>query len=653
MERDMVDIINEELENQPVMEADEIDQDSVVEERSEEMEVIPNDPEPSSLGEDRSKDCYGKHSRTISIDRSYLDEEERSVQVAFSSEQPVSRGWGIEVLDHDPKSIRTQRISDSAPLLLEHDPSKHIGVIENVSVGEDRVARASVRFGRSALAEEVFQDVKDGIKRHISVGYVIHAVENTRENDQEIYRATDWEPLEISWVSVPADHTVGYGRSEDSETNSNFNSNSQNNSEVKIVSEQKDNLKEVEDVRAKELARIGDLENLGAQHGEQSLAREFIRDGKNVDEFRSALLDQISNRPVEKADANIGMSEADKRRWSLSKVLRHLANPTDTRAREEASFEIECSEVAQKQAGREARGVMMPYDMMHRDISGVSALVGTEHLGSSFIDVLSANSVVFPLTTKLTGLQGNLSIPRMTAGTSTAYVAEDTAVAETTPTFDSISLAPSTLGTYTQISRKMLIQGDPSVEQMVMNDLARAMAVKIDETILNGSGTGAEPTGILNLSGMSGQTVVNGTNGDIETWAKVVEYESLVNAQNASGAPMYYVLHPSLAGAWKTKAKDTGSGLFNMENGMANGYKVLTTTVLPTNLTKGASSNCIGTVFGDFSSAIMAMWGGLDILTDPYTHSDKGTLRVVGLQDLDVNFRHKESFSISKDSLSA
>ena len=339
--------------------------------------------------------------------------------------------------------------------------------------------------------------------------------------------------------------------------------------------------------------------------------------------------------------------------------MRHLANPNDARLRDEASFEIACSDASAKLQGREARGVMMPFDVMNgqRDIvsgsGGGGSLIGTEHLGASFVDVLTANSVVFPHVTKLTGLQGDLSIPRMTAGTSTAYVAESTDVAETTPTFDSIAMSPSTLGTYTQMSRKMLIQSDPSVEQMVMNDFARAMAVKIDETILYGSGSGAEPTGILNLGSMTDQLVANGTNGLLETWAKVVEYESNVNAQNANGASMKYVLHPSLAGAWKTSAKDTGSGLFNIENGMANGYEVLTTTVLPANLTKGSNSDCFGTVFGDFSSAIFAMWGGLDIMADPYTGSAQGTLRLVALQDVDFAVRHKESFAISLDSRTA
>ena len=619
----------------------------------EEDEEDDGEEEEKSYSDDEEKRGWSGRTltRTFAIDRSLLNEEERTVKVAFSSELPVERGWGIEVLDHSPDSIRTERLNDGAPLLLEHDPSKHIGVIEGVSIGDDRVARALVRFGNSALAEETFRDVKDGIKRHISVGYVIHEVVQVRENEQEVYRATDWTPLEVSWVSVPADHSVGIGRSNDLTSKSIKPISSK---EVRIMSNtDKKNI--VEDVRANEMARIKDLESLGSAHGQTDLARDFINNGKSVDEFRTSLLNTMANKPAEQASANIGLSASEQKRWSLMKIMRHLANPNDARLRDEASFEIECSEASAKLMGREARGVMMPFDVMNgkRDIANVASLVETVHGANSFVDVLTANSVVFPHVTKLTGLQGDLSIPRMTAGTSTAYVAESASVAETTPTFDSIAMSPSTLGTFTQMSRKMLIQSDPSVEQMVMNDFARAMAVKIDETILYGSGSGAEPTGILNLGSMTDQLVVNGDNGLLETWAKVVEYESNVNAQNADGNNMKYVLHPSLAGAWKTKAKDTGSGLFNIENGMANGYEVLTTTVLPANLTKGSNSDCFGTVFGDFSSAIFAMWGGLDIMADPYTGSASGTLRLVGLQDVDFAVRHKESFAISKDSRTA
>ena len=586
--------------------------------------------------------------RTFSVSRGAVDVENRTVEVAFSSEAPVERGWGTEVLDHTPASIRAERLQDGAPLLLEHDPNKHIGVVESVSVGNDRVARASVRFGNSALATETFQDVKDGVKRHISVGYQIHEVRKEVENDREIYRAVDWEPLEISWVSIPADHSVGIGRS---------NTPSQTKPAVKeaaiVMSDEIQ--KDVQDARAKELGRIKDIEALGQAHDSVSMARSFIQDGKSVDEFRSALLDELKNKPVERAEANIGMDRAEVQRYSLTKVVRHLADPSNARLREEAAFELEASEAAAEKQGRAARGVMVPFDVLgQRAISTASDAVGgylvaEEHLGNDFIGVLSSHSVVFPKTTKLTGIQGDISIPKTTTGMSAAFVAnEATAVSESDPAFGQLALSPETCGAYTDIGRKLFRQSDPSVDAMIMGDLARALAVKIDQTIINGSGSSGEPTGILNLS-TDVNTVSHGTNGGAETWAKVVSYQGQIQADNAASDDMCWVMHPTTIANYKTIEKATNTAQFLVADGMMDGYEVLSSSNVPTNLTKGTGTNLHGVIFGDFSSCVVAMWGGLDLQVDPYSLGTKGVIRLVGLQDLDLGFRHEQSFAIATD----
>lgn len=586
--------------------------------------------------------------RTFSVSRGAIDVENRTVEVAFSSEAPVERGWGTEILDHAESSIRSERLQDGAPLLLEHDPSKHIGVIQSVSVGDDRVARASVRFGNSALAQEVLADVADGIKRHISVGYVIHEVRKETQEDREIYRATDWEPLEISWVSIPADHSVGIGRS---------NNISQEKPAVKEAAKvMSDEIqKDIQDARANELGRIKDIEALGQAHDNVSMARTFIQEGKTVDEFRSALLDEMKNKPVERAEANIGMDSNEVKRYSLTKVIRHLVDPSNARLREEAAFELEASDVAAEKQGRSARGVMIPFDVLgQRAISTASDAVGAylvpeDHLGSDFIGVLSSHSVVFPKTTKLTGLQGDVSIPKMTTGMSAGFVAnEAAAVSESDPAFGQLALSPETCGAYTDIGRKLFRQADPSVDAMIMGDLARALAVKIDQTIINGSGSSGEPTGILQLS-TDVNTVSHGTNGGAETWAKVVSYQGQIQADNAAADGMCWVMHPTTIANYKTIEKATNTAQFLLDGGMMDGYEVLSSSNVPTNLSKGTGTNLHGVIFGDFSSCVVGMWGGLDLQVDPYSLGTKGVIRLVGLQDLDLGFRHEQSFAIAKD----
>ena len=113
--------------------------------------------------------------RQFSIERSLIGSaEDRTVTLAFSSEAPYERSWGREILDHSPRAMKLDRLCAGGPLLMDHDPRDHVGVIEAVEIGADRVARATVRFGRSARAEEVWRDVQDGIRRNASVGYIIN-----------------------------------------------------------------------------------------------------------------------------------------------------------------------------------------------------------------------------------------------------------------------------------------------------------------------------------------------------------------------------------------------------------------------------------------------------------------------------------------------
>ena len=140
------------------------------------------------------------------------DAESRTFTLPVSSEAPVERWWGTEILAHAPEAVDMARLQDGAPLLLDHDPTRQIGVIEGASVGEDKRLNATIRFSRSALGEEVMQDVIDGIRRNVSIGY---RIDSLQEVSKDTYTATRWMPMEISVVSVPADAGVGFGRGAD------------------------------------------------------------------------------------------------------------------------------------------------------------------------------------------------------------------------------------------------------------------------------------------------------------------------------------------------------------------------------------------------------------------------------------------------------
>ena len=140
------------------------------------------------------------------------------VPIAISSECPVERWFGLEILDHGMGSVDLSRFADGAAVLVNHDTADQVGVIEDCALGADRVLRGTIRFGRSARALEIQQDVQDGIRRHISVGYRVQQMklESTDAGTGlDTYRVTRWLPMETSVVPVPADPTVGVGRGAD------------------------------------------------------------------------------------------------------------------------------------------------------------------------------------------------------------------------------------------------------------------------------------------------------------------------------------------------------------------------------------------------------------------------------------------------------
>ena len=612
--------------------------------------------------------------RAATFDRAAVDDEARTVELAFSSEQPYERWWGVEILDHSPQSIRLGRLSSGGPLLMDHDARDHVGVIESVRIDADRVGRAVVRFGRSQRAEEIFQDVKDGIRRNVSVGYMIHraTLVETRE-DQEIYRVTDWEPHEVSLVSVPADASVGVGRAmedprtveqdEQAETPK-----PQVIKELRVMTTetQAPDIAGIEQrAREGEHKRAADIIAIGEKYGLQSLASDAVRSGMPVGDFQAKAIEALSSRA--KPTADIGLTEREARRFSMVRAIAALAatGAESRKAREAAAFEIECSQAVADKIGREARGVFVPNEVQQRDLvvgttTAGGHLVSTDLLASSFIDLLrNRMSVMRAGAQMLTGLQGNIAIPRMTGAATAYWVTESNAPTESQQAFDQVTMSPKTVGAFTDLSRKLLLQSSVDVEGLVRRDLATVLGLEIDRVALNGSGSAPQPRGVLQTSGIG--AVVGGTNGLAPTWAHIVELWSDVAAANADFGTTGFVTNSKVIGKLMTTEKATGTAQFVCPgfpdaSGVTSiaGARAVVSNQVPSNLTKGTSSGvCSAIAFGNWADLIVGMWGVLDLMVDPYSNSTSGTVRVVALQDVDVAVRHAESFSAMLDALTA
>ena len=611
-----------------------------------EFEKHNEDVEQLDQEEDRDLDAEMVY-RSVDLSRaSYLDEEKRRVRIGVSSEEPVERNFGMEVLSHSEGDVDMEFIaSGRAPLLLDHDMTKQIGVIEEYKLdAAKKRAVAIVRFGRSQLADEVFQDVKDGIRQNISVGYRINGMERDRssEDDKPVYRVQH-SPLEVSVVSVPADQSteVGVGRSKEKQLQT---------KKVKIMTEEVKNEINLDEVRAKSVEEAKaefkrnskEILDLAAKHNKRDLADKAIQEGISVEEFRGVLLENISNdKPLETPE--IGMTNNEIKRFSLVKAIRALANPADRKAQDDAAFEFECSEAAQREYGKDAQGIMLPADVLRnwkRDLntSDDSTLISEDYRGGDFIDVLrNASSVMQAGATMLRGLQGNVVIPKKTASSSAGWIAtEGGAASESEFTSGSVTMSPKVIGAFTDASRLMLQQSSLDVENLIRDDLSQSIAVAIDLGALAGSGSSGQPTGIKNTSGVNTTTFAAAD----PTFAEIVGMESAVSNDNALIGNLAYICRPADYGTLKTTAKDSGSGLFVVEpDGRMNGYN----TVVSNQVTSGDF------YFGNFSDLLVGMYGGLDITVDPYALSTSGGIRIVALQTVDVAVRHAVSFCVSND----
>ncbi len=568
--------------------------------------------------------------------------EDRTFEFPFSSEYPVARYFGNEILSHDEKAADLSRLNDSAPLLFNHNPDRVIGVVERAYIdGKRRRGYARVRFSRNDFAQEVLSDVKDGILRNVSFGYSIDKMEERGSGD---FVATAWSPYEISVVSVPADKTVGIGRS--LEPTEQAASAAPTPDPIPSMENTTPDLAVVRAEAAEaERSRISDISALCDKHGMADLGRQLIESGRSIDEARAAVLDKmnIPQEPVTMSAAEIGLTEKESRSFSFLRAINYLANPADRNAREAAAFEIEASDAAAAKLGRQSRGITVPQDVLRRDLNVGTAsaggnLVATELDAGSFIDLLrNASALDQAGATVLTGLTGNVAIPRQSGAATAYWVAESGSPTESQQTVDQVSLVPRTCAAFTDYSRKLMLQSSIDVENMVRSDLARVIALKIDYAGLYGTGASNEPLGLKNTTGIGTEDFAAAT----PTFAEVVALESDVAGSNALLGTPVYLMNAAMRGGLKTKAKDAGSGLFVMEGDLVNGYR-------------GVLSNQVASGdlwFGNFADLIIGYFSGLDLMVDPYTHSTSGTVRVVAMQDVDIAVRHPESFSRGNDTL--
>lgn len=597
----------------------------------------------------------------FTVERSGIDKEKRTVELSFASEEPVERWYGREILDISSDACDLARLNNSGAGLINHDWNDQVAVIDSSRIdATTKKARCVMRFSKSARGEEIFQDIVDGIRRLVSVGYrVKKMVLVSEEEGLETYRITSWEPYEVSIVSVPADTSVGVGRAKATPTSPEVvpvptRSSAAptmpdpvvlNEAEIRVAANT------AERNRAKAIRAAAALllkRNLGNAETLNALAERACNEGMSEDQFNREALNSLGAEPAAPTQmrAELGMNPKDVKRYSFMRAISLIASgkPLD-------GLEREMSDAEATRIGRKAEGFFVPHEAFaaaraHRTLQAGSAPDGGYTVAqtvdtANLVELLRNQSRLVELGARvITGLTGDVTIPRVLTGSIAYWVGENGTIAGSSPTFGQIAMKPRRIGASVPYTKQFLAQTSLDAESFVRDDMLQAIAVELDRVGINGAG-GAEPIGILNLA--AAERAASVTFGGAATWAKYVEFWKVVADINAVLGDPAYLTTPASAAKAMTIAKFTNTGLPIWDGDKIGVNRARWSNQFPSSPTANQ------VIFGDFSQVIYGEWLGYDVTVDPYTLATTGQVKVTIQKLVDMIIRRGKSFSISAD----
>ena len=608
------------------------------------------------------------------------DGEAVAIRLSVSSEEPYLRGrmfdpksgkaiHGYEVLGHGEGEIDFSRMKDGLVIQDTHWGDQ-VGLMRSPEVKDGKLT-GEVEFCCGERAQEIRRDALAGLRRNMSVGYRVAEYKKVgeAEDGEPVWRAVRWMPHEASFVNVPADATVGVGRSlEETEAAA---------APAVVIKQETKSMDPNQVVECFRLAKAGNVE-----HAEVD---DLIKSGKSFDEIRSVLegkVEAYQNELRERAEAakpampapaagraivDEGTQREIRRAYSLPNVLRALAGDTSV----DIGFEREVSDEIVAQTGRKAaQGIIVPdfiraaanaadgaltlgtpafnADTTAGGIAGVGGTgkntVATNLLAGSFIEALRDALVLTGAGMQtLSGLTGDIAIPKGGKVNAAWITNENGDASKTNPTFGQVTATPHHVGAYTDITRKLLLQSSIDVQGFVVRELVYAIAYALENAGFNGTGANGEPTG---LASQIAQTV--SFTAGAPTLAKVLEMVTKIDEANGNLGPQCFVGRPSVWGLlggtldWTAVSGEGGVG------GVTSGKYLLdtaTNTVQGYRFVKSNIAPAKQLLFGDFSQLMLCLWSGTDVMVDQYSQCTKGALRVVALQDADFIVRQPAAFS--------
>lgn len=645
----------------------------------------PDDEEDDDSGEnsqddsEQSKEAQGKR-------------DEDRFAISISSEYPVARWFGKEILGHSAGEVDLSRAKLGLSFLDSHDAKSVIGIIEKVKVGDDKRLRGQVRFSRSVPAQQIKTDIQDGIRRFISVGYMVneYTLEKSSKDEGETYRATKWTPMEASSVGIPADPTVGNDRKVGDR---------QYPVLVRGVSPASEpNLKEVKVEPANAATQVtesrtaaAEIIRLGKVHGiDHEKVVEFVSNGKSVDEFSRFALDEVGKRvkvlaqPATENQDRLDLTDKEQKEYNVARgIMTCVRNDEMSKAgtsKRDNCFELEISDQIDKNwTGKRHGGLFVPWSIRHvspdltpemrarfapllQKRAGLDS--GTPTAGQElkftepgeFIQFLYNSMRVKELGARtIAGLRDNVSYPKQTGKASGSWVGENPGsdVADSALTLGSIASSPKTYQSSSSYSRQLLAQAVVDVDTLVREDLARDMALAVDSVAIVGGGSN-QPTGIVGTSGVQSYVAISDVgNGGALSWDDIVIMSEKLEDANADqlgdGA---WLTTPGVKSSLKRTARlgnTIGLPIWADDNTI-DGYRARSSNQVAKTGSKGTSSGTLHTIIrGIFETMIIGMWGsGFELVVDPYRLKKQGMIELTTFMLTDVTLKFPVAFVVAK-----
>ena len=601
----------------------------------------PNSPPPRD--KTMPNDYTITRDASLIIERADDEAKTETVRMSVSSAEPVLEYIRINdayqeawvVLDHTADAIDTKYIAAGIKIRDGHYGDQ-IGLIDNPQIVDNKLGGV-VRFAAGQRAAELRDDVLSGIRRDASVearyaedAYVMDGV----KDGIPLVHITRWTPTGAALTSnPPADPTVGINR--DTQPKAQGITTMPNEPESKPAAPPAPVIQATRDRNAemKEINRLAREWSIGNDVLDAAIERDLSVEAFKA-ECAASLAAKVKNRV---SDRDLDMSPLANpkvlKNYSIMRAIRGMAGLPG----QDIGLEREVSEELARQYGSDPKGMYIcPDIIMARDLTTASTggyTVATDLLAGQFIEKLRNRMTVFAAgARKLGGLRGDIDIPKQTGAGTAYWVSEGNAPTESVQTLGQVSGKPHTVGAYTDMTRRMLLQSSLDVERFVTDDLAKVLAIEIDKQALIGTGAAGAPVGVINASGLNTAGVTAGT----VTYVELLAFWSTIEADNAWADTMAWIMPPPvlayLGGTLKTS--NTSSYLADFEKRMCLGFPVHVSNHMTAKYA----------LFGDFSQLVIGMWGGLDVTVDRAALATSGGVRVICLQDVDAIVRNGVSF---------